>query len=316
MVTNRNAYRLLAGAMLLAGCAYRHPELTNVRYGDRRRNVLDFFPAPGSDQPTPVLICFHGGGFIMGSKMKCRCQRITGQCLANGISVVSANYRYIRGKHGAPFPAPMRDGARAVQFVRSKAEEWQIDPDRIALVGDSAGGNMALWIALHDDLADLGSQDPVCRLSSRVTCAIGVEAQTTNDPRWILENIGGRRGVYPPILKFYGIESWDDFDRPEIVALVKEASPVSHASQDDPPVLLRYRRRLGGTPLAKYAWAPRVVHHPLFGEYLKSELEPLGVECLFFHKDCPAEPDSEIKFLIRHFGMLGDAPTPQRRTPP
>src|SRR4029077_5419025 len=127
----------------------------------------DFWQAK-SDQPTPVLIFFHGGSFKAGDKSIVLTRPIFEECLQAGISVVSANSRF---SPDASYPAPMHDGARAVQFVRSKAKEWKIDPARIAVSGSSAGATLALWIALRDDLADQSSNDPVSRLSTRVTCA-------------------------------------------------------------------------------------------------------------------------------------------------
>ena len=143
------------------------PTQANISYGPHERNKLDFWRAE-SDRATPVLVFFHGGSFKAGDKANVLTRSIFGECLAAGISVVSANYRF---SSDAPFPASMHDGARAVQFVRSKAKEWNIDPAHIAVSGTSAGATLALWIALHDDLADPSSPDPVARQSTRVQCA-------------------------------------------------------------------------------------------------------------------------------------------------
>ena len=92
------------------------PTYENVRYGPHERNVLDFWQAK-SDQPTPVLVSIHGGGFVAGNKSVSP-QLLKG-CLATGISVAAINYRY---STQAIAPAPFQDGARAVQFLRSKAK--------------------------------------------------------------------------------------------------------------------------------------------------------------------------------------------------
>jgi acetyl esterase/lipase len=59
----------------------------------------------------------------------------------------------------------MHDGARAVQYLRSRAKEWNLDPARVAATGGSAGAGISLWLAFHADLADPKSKDPVARQS-------------------------------------------------------------------------------------------------------------------------------------------------------
>ena len=79
----------------------------NASYGPHERNKLDFWRAE-SDRATPVLVYFHGGSFKAGDKANVLTRPILAECLAAGISVVSANYRF---SSDAPFPAPMHDGA-------------------------------------------------------------------------------------------------------------------------------------------------------------------------------------------------------------
>ena len=77
---------------------------------------------------------------------------------------------------------PLEDAARAVQFLRSKAGEWNIDKTRIAATGGSAGACSSLWLAFHDDMAKPDSPDPVARESTRLTAAAVNGAQTSLDP--------------------------------------------------------------------------------------------------------------------------------------
>ena len=78
----------------------------------------------------------------------------------------------------------MLDAAlRAVQFLRFKAADWNINPNRIVVTGGSAGGCSSLLVALHDDVADSTSNDPVKRFSSRVSGAVVAGAQTMVNPR-------------------------------------------------------------------------------------------------------------------------------------
>src|SRR5437867_6759457 len=175
-------------ALHLAGMAIRADEpkkLIGVAYGNHPRQVLDFFQAK-SAKPTPVVFYIHGGGWQGGDK------RINPQpFLAKGISVVAINYRYV--KNGVeenvkpPVKAPLEDAARALQFVRSKAAEWNLDKKRIGATGGSAGACSSLWLAFHDDMADPKSSDPIARESTRLYCAAVIGAQVSLDPKELRE---------------------------------------------------------------------------------------------------------------------------------
>jgi lysophospholipase L1-like esterase len=121
----------------------------NVSYGpDKKRNRLDFWQAPGNG-PRPLLVNIHGGSWTEGDKSIYFDYK---PFLEKGISCASINYRLTPDN---PLPTPVHDAARAIQFLRSMAAEWNIDPDRIALTGGSAGACTSMWILLHDDLADI-----------------------------------------------------------------------------------------------------------------------------------------------------------------
>jgi acetyl esterase/lipase len=114
-----------------------------------------------SEKPTPVLIFIHGGGWRQGDKRGLP-RFLKEPLFEAGISVVSINYRLT---DVAPYPAQVDDCTRAVQFVRSKAKEWNINPERIALMGASAGGHLSLWVGLHNDRKKPDSADSVERQS-------------------------------------------------------------------------------------------------------------------------------------------------------
>lgn len=67
-----------------------------------------------------------------------------------------------------PVKGPLSDAARPLQFVRSKATEWNVDKERIAASGGSAGTCSSLWLAFHTDMADPKSEDPVAHESTRL----------------------------------------------------------------------------------------------------------------------------------------------------
>ena len=111
--------------------------------------------------------------------------------LKAGISVVSVEYRFIPEATAdgvvPPVQGPLHDAARALQLVRSKAAEWNIDKARIGASGGSAGACTSLWLAFHPDLADPKNSDPVARESTRLWCAAVSGPQTTLDPQQMKE---------------------------------------------------------------------------------------------------------------------------------
>jgi acetyl esterase/lipase len=253
------------------------PDVANAKYGPHARNVLDLWKAP-SDKPTPLVVFIHGGGFRAGDKSNLPPALLNG-CLKAGISVAAINYRL--SQH-APFPAPMRDSARAIQFLRSRASEWNLDAKRIGATGGSAGAGISLWLGFHDDLADLKSDDPIARQSTRLTCMAVNGAQTSYDPRWIKKEIGGRAHEHPALMPFYGLKE-GELDTPRAHKLYEQASPINFVNKGDPPVFLFYNEPKG--PLPEDAKPGQGIHHPRFGEVLKKKLDALKIECIVRHAD-------------------------------
>lgn len=270
------------------------PTLTNVAYGSHERQVLDLWQARSS-RPAPVLFHIHGGGWTNGDK-----SRITPElgenavrCLAAGISVVSINYRYLvrppLSEPLAPVRVPLYDAARALQFIRSKAREWNLDSARIALTGGSAGGCTALWLAFHRDLADASSSDPVARQSTRPFCAAVLEAQTTLDPQqmklWIPNSrYGGHAFGFAwdctnPMAEFEQFLA----NRERILPWILEYSPYTLAAPGAPPIYLFH-----GMDRPAYGQdRDDPTHTANFGALLKEKLDRIGVECELVYPSAP-----------------------------
>ena len=296
-------YRELRRKLKQGKPARIRPDFADVAYGQHRRQVLDFWKAE-SDSPAPVLVFFHGGGFRAGNKKLLSLQI---RALPHGVSAASANYRFVT-EEGVTLREVMQDSARVIQFLRAKADEWHIDPARIALTGGSAGGVISLWLAFHDDLADPKSDDPLGRFSTRVTCALPLSAPTSLDPRVILKHVGGRPDVHPSMMPCFDVDSIDQLEQPEKRKMVEEYSPINHASEDDPPVFLFYGRAPTEGLLPEDASYGVSIHNGKFGVMLKERMDELGVECLLQYQGRGAE-DGRLGFLLRHFGITeGDSP--------
>jgi acetyl esterase/lipase len=244
------------------------PTHADIAYDVHERTKLDFWQAQG-EGPRPVFVFFHGGGWIVGDKSKNGRQQAEA-LLAKGISVATINYR-LAPQH--PLPAPVRDAARAIQFLRHKADEWNIDKHRFVLGGGSAGGCTSLWLACHDDLADPDAQDPVARESTRVQGATVRGAQTAIDPK-LIEPWIGPNVFHEMIYKCVGEESIEaalaNYDRHQ--PLYHQFSAYYHLSADDPPILLGYNADIS-LPASDFDHG---IHHGMFGVKLQEKSKQVG----------------------------------------
>ena len=275
------------------------PTHQDVKYGPHpTKNVLDFWQAEARG-PTPVLVSIHHGGFNQGKKYVN--PELLKECLASGISVAAIAYRLTEQ---AIAPAPFHDSARAVQFLRHRAKDWNIDPKRIAATGGSSGGGISLWLGFHDERADPKSDDPILRQSTRLTCVAAFNGQTSYDPRFIQKLFPGKEVHKVRNLAYlFGV----DLDRldnlpAEKYKLFEEVSPLTHLSKDDPPVLLSYRSAFD----AKVSSPGIGIHHPHFGKALKERMDELKIPCeLYADGKCfgGGTPVATIDFLRKHFGM-------------
>lgn len=282
------------------------PTAANFVYGDQsERQVFDFWQAK-SDQPTPVVLLIHGGGWMGGDKNGYGTTTIQ-PFLDEGISVAALNYRYIfqamEDNVEPPVKGCLTDAARALQTIRSKSAEWNLDPTRVGATGGSAGACTSLWLALHDDLADPNSSDPIARQSSRLTCAAVIGAQTSLDPKelreWMPNAIyGGHAFGFAQ----KGRTRPEEFEllianREKVLPWIKEYSPIELVSKDDPPLYLDYPNQK--TPPVVGQEGPDPTHSAIYGIKLAERMEPLGTEVIVSY---PGHLDekygSPTKFLI------------------
>ena len=283
------------------------PTLSNVAFGKHGKQVLDFWKADSSE-PTPLVFFIHGGSWRSNDKDK-----VTGvkQYLAAGISVVSINYRFVQEATAAgiepPVKWPLEDAARALQFVRSKAKEWNIDKTRIGASGGSAGACSSLWLAFHDDMADPKSSDPISRESTRLSCVGVLGAQTSLDPQqmreWTPNSIYGGHAFGFAGDKEKKISAFQQFydNRGKILPWIKKYSPYELATPDDPPVFLHYT-----VPPAIGQRQKDPTHTANFGVKLDEKLKSIGVESHLMYPGATGVvyPDP-IQFLIAKLRLAG-----------
>lgn len=268
------------------------PSFKDVAYGAHKKELMNVWQVQ-SDAPAGILLQIHGGGWMGGKKD----ETLHPNRLKQGYHMASISYPLVN--EGALQPAMLNAALRAVQFLRYKAKDWNIDPNRIVVTGGSAGGCSSLLVALHDDVADPSSSDPVERFSSRVAGAMVAGAQTTMDPFVIKERIGEKTFGNPMPYKPFGAETaeelmtnWDQYK-----ALALKCSPITHLSEDDPPLHLFYNvnREFPTTT------SSNGIHSPIFGEIMLEACKAIGVEChlQYWEKDRPQPAVSRQDFLQR-----------------
>ncbi len=295
--------------LLFAPFAYGQtpvPTIADLAYGtDSPRQKIDFWQAK-SDKPTPVVLMIHGGGWQSGDKSIYKPDDIT-PLLDAGVSVVTVNYRFIneamKQNVEPPVKACLNDAVRALQTVRSKAQEWNIDPELVGATGGSAGACTSLWLAMHDDLADSTSGDAITSQSSRLKCAAVTIAQTSLDPKelreWMPNSIYGGHAFG---FAAKGRTRAEEFDllianREQVLPWIKEYSPIEWASKDDPPIYLEYPKQKQPPVVGQNE--PDPTHSAIHGIKLAERLAPLGVEVVVSY---PGHLDTKYgsinKFLI------------------
>ncbi|MEX0324044.1 MAG: alpha/beta hydrolase [Puniceicoccaceae bacterium] len=263
----------------------------NVSYGDHPNQIIDFWKAD-VEGSAPLVIYIHGGGFTGGSHDGLSREKVQ-KFLDAGIHQASIEYRFI--KH-ASLPAAHQDVVRALQFIRSKADEWGIDKTRIGAYGGSAGAQLVAYLAWSDDFADPDSDDPIARESSRLTAVAPKGGQSTMDFDWWLEHIPGYPDSYRDFWKFNA-----DLSDVEIRAVTRELSIINHISSDDPPTFMSYGMNpddpIPSDPRKTRGWS---IHHVKFGIVMEERLQKAGVEVYLDYPEAELPFEDDVAFLIHH----------------
>jgi acetyl esterase len=271
------------------------PDIENGKYGEFAANTFDLWKAQ-SKKPTPLVVYIHGGGLGSGDKSGISVNQLN-EMLEAGLTVMAINYRLTPV---AIFPQHYMDSARAIQFARYHAKDFNIDPKRIAATGGSAGGMTSLWIGFHDDMADRKNADPVLRESTRLNVLAISAAQTTLVPDTVAKYVG------PPALqyqtyysgKMFGLTP-EEMKTPKAAELWKAISPLTYLSKGDPPVWAYYS--VSNKPLTAQSTTSDAIHHPGFGALLKEEMDKMGIECRLRHKEDRQKVNEDmIRFMQKY----------------
>ena len=197
---------------------------SRIHYGPHEEQVVDAYlpdddvPSPtGDPDARPAMVFVHGGGWTGGERTANEPAAATVAAL--GWVAVTIDYRLAPAHE---HPAAAEDVRAALQLVHDRAEELGIGPDRVVVAGDSAGGHLSGLVALSDDrppVAAWVSWSGIYDVPSLLDRIAGT------DRAWLLEHVGA-------------YFSCDDPLGDACAEAVRSASPVAHASADDPPTLL------------------------------------------------------------------------------
>jgi acetyl esterase/lipase len=197
--------------------------------GGNKRQSLDLFVPGRGDEPLPLIVWIHGGGWKYGSKNFCPVLSWT----KKGYVVASINYRL---SQDAKFPAQIEDCEAAVGWLREHAEKYHIDRDRVVAWGASAGGHLASLVGTAWDVTEWEQGHE--KGSSRVEAVIDWYGRSDLTP--VSTNPAF---AHSPSAFLLGGSGND------VARLAKEASPIFYASRDDPPFLIMHGDRDNVVPL-------------------------------------------------------------------
>jgi acetyl esterase/lipase len=202
------------------GAAGERRELKYAVHGNT--SLKGHLYSPKGEGKFPAVIAVHGGGWRLANLDN---YRYLGPWLAErGYVVFAATHRLSKPGHKA-FPEAVQDVRAAVQFVKGRAAEFKVDPERTALIGDSSGGHLASLVALageHPLFKDGNSSDPHGSLSTQVGVAVSIYGVHDLARQWRHDQVARPRDQI--VEKFLGVSLLDDR------RIYFAASPLSYVS--------------------------------------------------------------------------------------
>ena len=195
-----------------------HKDIEYGRVGARSLQ-LDLFTPTNLTHSVPGLIFIHGGGWKGGKRQDYRVY--TTHFAKLGYVVATISYRLVPE---APYPACVQDAKNAVRWMRANAAQWHVDPDRIVVIGGSAGGHLSMMVGFSADVPELEGTGGYPGVPSKVSAVVNFYG-----PADLTTPFATNSGLVKALLggKTYA-------EAPE---LYRQASPLSHLKKGAPPTL-------------------------------------------------------------------------------
>lgn len=243
---------------------------------------MDIYMPPTGNKPTPVVINIHGGGWNHGER-----QTQTGfnTFFKNGFAVANISYRLTPE---ATAPAAIEDARCALIYLIQHAKELNIDPNRIVVMGGSAGGHLALMAGL---LGDNSIFDSNCKGEKNIKVAAIIDKYGITDVwDW----------GYGPVLTSKSATNWlGNFAKDEKFA--KSVSPINWVNKNSPPIFI------------VHGDADKVVPYQQSVD-LHKKLDEVGVKNIFitveggghgkFEKEKNSELNKQIIEFLKSVGVI------------
>lgn len=294
----------------------------DIAYDTKSRTQFDIW-LPNSDTPTGLVIYVHGGGFTSGDKDFVYAVQAGGVwdfpndinfLLQNKIAFATIRYTYLNTTAETEgVKKPMNDVRRALQYIRSRATDFNIDKNKIVLAGNSAGAGASLWIAFNNDFADVLNSDPVLRESTRVKGVVARETPSSFnfEDRWVNDVFVDYSLSWTQILtnetgniqKIYGVSSTEQYESAATDAYRAEVDMLALMSSDDPEIWINNTLRDVVNPYSPFD-SDIPAHHAFHARELRERADALGVKNVAYYGKNPviyAHPSNETwtEFCIR-----------------
>lgn len=205
---------------------------SNIPYaGDTvLKHLLDIYLPAKSGKSTPLVVWIHGGAWMLNDKYAdmSYMQNTVKSFIDSGYALASIDYRY---STTAVFPPQIQDCNQAVQFLYDHAAKYNLDKNRIAVIGFSAGGHLASLMALSNNNDVKEFYPPGKKINFKIKCAF--DFYGPSDLVMLATNpdtsVNNERNPVSILLGAMPV------DRPD---LAKVASPVTYVDKNDPPFLI------------------------------------------------------------------------------
>ena len=199
---------------------------------DRAEKADMYFPLQlPANHKLPAILIIHGGGFNDGDKARPREMNLATNLVLQDYVCMSINYKLRRKAGDVTWPQAIDDAKAAVRWLRKNAARLQVDPDRLGVIGCSAGGNLAAMLALTQPSDGFDLPEPNGGVSSAVSCAVDFYGAVD-------------------LMNYHDMKMFNQ-TRAEAPKLYQKASPVTYARKDAPPILIVHGTADAVVPVAQ-----------------------------------------------------------------
>jgi pimeloyl-ACP methyl ester carboxylesterase len=295
--------------------------LEDESYRDNRdRALFDLWYHPNSFGQTGLVIYIHGGGFTSGDKSFVRSYQDAVEIdfpadirrlLEGNVAFASINYTLLNGTgETVGIAKSLSDIKYALQFFRENAANYNLNPDRIVVAGNSAGAGSAFWLATVNDLADEDDDDPIERQSTRVQGAVCFNTQATYDIFSWGERIFQEYNLdwesrmqeddlREAVTRLFGVSELSEIQGEEMENYVRLVDMIERLTEDDPELFVRTNRNKQ-VPQEIFEFN----HHVNHAEAIKQKCDDIGVPIVAYYGKNPPiyeDPTGEdwVEYCLR-----------------